>query len=83
MSEKIEEIEGKLRTVVCDNLGVEPTQVTSSARFIEDLGADSLDCVEIIMGAEEAFPSLEIPDEDSEKLTTFGQMVEYIKEKVA
>ncbi|MEY5010750.1 MAG: Acyl carrier protein [Verrucomicrobiota bacterium] len=73
-------IEEKVRQIIVDQLGVNPEQVTISAAFIEDLGADSLDTVELVMAFEEEF-SIEVPDEDAEKLQTVGDVVKYIEEK--
>ena len=63
-----------------DKLGVEESQITETAHFMDDLGADSLDTVELIMQLEEEF-GIEIPDEDAEKITTVGAAVEYIDKK--
>jgi len=67
----------KISEVIADKLGVEPSKITPEAKFIEDLGADSLDTVELIMQLEDEF-NLEIPDEEAEKLTTVGAVAEYI-----
>ncbi len=67
----------KISEVITDKLGVESSKITPEAKFIEDLGADSLDTVELIMQLEDEF-NLEIPDEEAEKLTTVGSVVEYI-----
>ena len=67
----------KVVEIVVDKLGVESSKVTSEAKFIDDLGADSLDTVELIMQFEEEF-EIEIPDEDAEKITTVGAALEYI-----
>ena len=67
----------KVKEIVVDKLGVEPSKVTLEAKFIDDLGADSLDTVELIMQFEEEF-EIEIPDEDAEKITSVGQAVDYI-----
>ena len=67
----------KVVEIVVDKLGVESSKVTSEAKFIDDLGADSLDTVELIMQFEEEF-EIEIPDEDAEKIMSVGQAVEYI-----
>jgi acyl carrier protein len=68
----------KVREIVCEQLGVEEEEVTMESSFIDDLGADSLDIVELIMALEEEF-DLEIPDEEAEKISTVGDVVEYIK----
>ena len=78
MSEK--SIEEKVKDIIVEQLGVNPEQVTTSASFIEDLGADSLDTVELVMAFEEEF-NVEVPDEDAEKLQTVGDVVTYITEK--
>ncbi|MFC1484740.1 acyl carrier protein [Candidatus Neomarinimicrobiota bacterium] len=67
----------KISEVITDKLGVEPSKIAPEAKFVEDLGADSLDTVELIMQLEDEF-NLEIPDEEAEKLTTVGAVVEYI-----
>ncbi|RCL31112.1 MAG: acyl carrier protein [Puniceicoccaceae bacterium] len=77
-------IEDKVRSIIVDQLNVNPEQVTLEASFIDDLGCDSLDNVELIMAFEEAFSSEidgEIPEADAEKLTTVGDVVRYITEK--
>ena len=73
-------LEDKVKDIIVEQLGVNAEQVTTEAAFIEDLGADSLDTVELVMAFEEEF-SAEIPDEDAEKLTTVGGVVEYLKSK--
>ncbi len=78
MSEKT--IEEKVRDIIVEQLGVTPEQVTINASFIEDLGADSLDTVELVMAFEEEF-GVEVPDEDAEKLQKVGDVVKYIEEK--
>jgi len=78
MSEK--SIEEKVKDIIVEQLSVTPEQVTSTASFIEDLGADSLDTVELVMAFEEEF-SVEVPDEDAEKLQTVGDVVKYIEER--
>ncbi|MCF7805655.1 MAG: acyl carrier protein [Candidatus Marinimicrobia bacterium] len=70
-----------VKEIIQDKLGVEESKITKEASFIDDLGADSLDTVELIMQMEEEF-NLEIPDEEAEKLTTVGSVVDYIDEKV-
>jgi acyl carrier protein len=72
-------IEERVKEIICEQLGVEEGEVTPAAKFIEDLGADSLDTVELVMAFEEEF-DLEIPDEDAEKITTVGDAVQYIKD---
>ena len=78
---KLEEIQKKLKDIVVDRLNVEESQIKPEASFVEDLGADSLDIVELIMGIEEEF-DIEIPDEDAEKLTTVGEALNYVKNKL-
>jgi acyl carrier protein len=73
-------LEDKVKEIIVEQLGVNPEQVTPEASFIEDLGADSLDTVELVMAFEEAFGA-EIPDQDAEKLTTVGAVINYLKEK--
>ena len=70
----------RFKTIVAEQLGVEPDQVTPEASFVEDLNADSLDLVELIMAFEEEY-QLEISDEDAERMGTVGQAWDYIKEK--
>ena len=77
---KLEEVQAKLKEIVMDRLNAEEEQIKPEASFVEDLGADSLDIVELIMGIEEEF-DIEIPDEDAEKLTTVGEAMNYIKAK--
>lgn len=76
-----EEIFEKVKAIIIDQLGVVDTNVTKEASFIDDLGADSLDIVELIMALEEEF-DLEIPDNDAEKVVTVGDVVEYIKDNI-
>ncbi|MDR1146237.1 MAG: acyl carrier protein [Verrucomicrobiales bacterium] len=78
MSDK--SIEDKVKEIIVEQLSVNPEQVTPEAKFIEDLGADSLDVVELVMAFEEHF-SIEVPDEDAEKLTSVGDVLKYIEEK--
>ncbi len=73
-------LEDKVKDIIVEQLGVNKDQVTAEASFIEDLGADSLDTVELVMAFEEEFGA-EIPDEDAEKLTTVGAVISYLKEK--
>ena len=76
-----EEIFEKVKNIIVEQLGVADTSVTMEASFIDDLGADSLDIVELIMALEEEF-DIEIPDADAEKVVTVGDVVDYIKENV-
>ncbi|MFN2541292.1 MAG: acyl carrier protein [Chthoniobacterales bacterium] len=73
-------IEEKVKDIIVEQLGVNPEQVTAEASFIEDLGADSLDIVELVMAFEEEF-GVELPDEDAEKLQTGGDVIRYIEER--
>ena len=73
-------VEEKVKQIIVDELGVDEGEVTPNARFIDDLGADSLDTVELVMAFEEEFGA-EIPDEDAEKLQTVGDVVKYIEER--
>lgn len=75
-------VESKIKAIIAEQLGVKPEEVTPNASFVDDLGADSLDTVELIMALEEEF-SVEIPDEDAEKMKTVGDVVKYIEEKAA
>jgi len=72
----------RIKEIIIDKLGIEESKITTEARFIEDLGADSLDTVELIMQFEEEF-DIEISDEDAEKLNTVGNSVDYINEKLS
>ena len=72
--------EAKVKEIIINELGVEADKVTNEASFVEDLGADSLDTVELVMAFEEEF-GIEIPDEDAEGLQTVGDAVKYLKEK--
>lgn len=78
---KKDEVLAKLVAIVSDRLDVEADQVTPEKTFVEDLGADSLDIVELIMGIEEEF-DIEIPDEDAEKLTSVGEAMNYTLAKI-
>ncbi|HUP00694.1 MAG TPA: acyl carrier protein [Gemmatimonadota bacterium] len=73
-------VETRVKEIIVENLGVDGEKVTPDASFVEDLGADSLDTVELVMAFEEEF-DIEIPDEDAEKLTTVGEAVSYLKNK--
>jgi len=72
------EIETKVKEIIQEQLGVDPAEITIGASFVNDLGADSLDTVELVMAFEEEF-GLEIPDEEAEKIQSVGQAVDYIK----
>ncbi len=76
-----EEVFEKVKGIIVNQLGVADTAVTPESSFIDDLGADSLDIVELVMALEEEF-DMEIPDEDAEKVVTVGDVVDYIKENV-
>ncbi|HUJ71923.1 MAG TPA: acyl carrier protein [Verrucomicrobiae bacterium] len=78
MAEK--SVADRVKEIIVEQLGVNPDQVTPEAKFIEDLGADSLDTVELVMAFEEEFGA-EIPDEDAEKLQTVGDVVKYIEDR--
>jgi acyl carrier protein len=72
----------KVKEIIVNQLGVDVSEVTPEASFIDDLGADSLDTVELVMAFEEEF-NVEIPDEDAEKLTTVGAAIDYLEKKLA
>ncbi|HPG38292.1 MAG TPA: acyl carrier protein [bacterium] len=74
-------VEDKVKEIIVEQLGVDASEVTPEASFIDDLGADSLDTVELVMAFEEEF-GLEIPDEEAEKLTSVGEALKYLKEKL-
>jgi acyl carrier protein len=76
------DVEARVKEIIINKLGVEDSQITLEASFTNDLGADSLDTVELVMEFEKAF-SLQIPDEDAEKIGTVGDAVKYIKSKVS
>ena len=73
-------VDDKVKSIIAEQLGVKAEEVTAQASFIDDLGADSLDTVELIMALEEEF-NVEIPDEDAEKMTTVGDVIKYIEAK--
>ena len=75
------DIEGKVKEIIINELGVEADKVTNEASFVEDLGADSLDTVELVMAFEEEF-GIEIPDDVQEQIATVGDAVRFIKERV-
>lgn len=77
-----ESIEERVKEIIVNELGVEPEKVTEEASFVEDLGADSLDTVELVMAFEEEF-GIEIPDEDAEQLQTVGDAIRYLKKQQA
>jgi acyl carrier protein len=74
-----ENLEARVKEIIINELGVEEEKVTAEAHFVEDLGADSLDTVELVMAFEEEF-GVEIPDEDAEQLQTVGDAIRYLKE---
>lgn len=73
-----EPTEARVREIIINELGVEPEKVTNDASFVEDLGADSLDTVELVMAFEEEF-GVDIPDEDAEQMRTVGDAIDYLK----
>ena len=73
-------IEDQVKKIVAEQLGVKEEQVTADASFVDDLGADSLDTVELVMALEEEF-ECEIPDEEAEKITTVQQAIDYVKDR--
>ena len=77
-----ESVNDRVRGIIAEQLGVKLEEVTDTASFIEDLGADSLDTVELVMALEEEF-GIEIPDEDAEKMITVGDAMKYIEQKSA
>jgi acyl carrier protein len=77
-----EPTEARVREIIVNELGVEPEKVTDDASFVEDLGADSLDTVELVMAFEEEF-GIDIPDEDAEQMRTVGDAIAYLKENSA
>ena len=78
----MENLEKKVKEIIIDKLGIEESEVTDSASFTNDLGADSLDTVELIMEFEKEF-NISIPDEDAEKIGTVGQAISYLKKNVS
>jgi acyl carrier protein len=75
-----ENLEERVKKIIVEQLAVDAAEVTPQSQFVQDLGADSLDTVELVMALEEEF-DIEIPDEDAEKIKTVGMAIEYIKEK--
>ena len=79
---KVDDIQAKVRTIVAEQLGKDIEEVSSNqARFVDDLGADSLDTVELIMAFEDNF-GIDIPDEDAEKITTMQHAIDYIQKNI-
>ncbi|MBM4174973.1 MAG: acyl carrier protein [Ignavibacteria bacterium] len=76
------DVQAKVKEIIMDKLGVEESQITPEASFINDLGADSLDIVELVMGFETAF-NIQIPDEDAEKIQAVGDVYKYLEAKLA
>lgn len=74
------DIEARVKEIVIEQLGANPEEVTNESSFVDDLGADSLDTVELVMALEEAF-ECEIPDEEAEKISTVQEAIDYIKER--
>ena len=72
-------LEQRVKDIIVEQLGVKPDQVTPAAKFIEDLGADSLDTVELVMALEEEF-GIEVPDDQAEKLQSVGDVIKYVEE---
>jgi acyl carrier protein len=72
------DVEARVKEIIVEQLGVDPVEVTHNASFVNDLGADSLDTVELVMALEEEF-GMEIPDEEAEKIQSVGMAVDYIK----
>ncbi|AHE96311.1 MAG: acyl carrier protein [Thermocrinis sp.] len=75
------DLETRVKEIIADQLGVEIEKLRDDANFVQDLGADSLDVVELVMAFEEEF-GIEIPDEDAEKIRTVGDVINYLKERV-
>ena len=75
-----QDVEAKVKTIITDKLGVDESEVTRDANFTNDLGADSLDTVELIMEFEKEF-DISIPDEDAENIATVGNAIDYLEEK--
>ena len=81
MANKIHDIEARVKKIVAEQLGVKDEEVTADASFVDDLGADSLDTVELVMALEEEFET-EIPDEEAEKIVTIKDAIHYIENHV-
>ena len=82
MDQKMSDVGDRVKKIVIEHLNVEPEKVTENASFIDDLGADSLDTVELVMAFEEEF-NVEIPDDAAESIVTVGDAIKFIKEKAA
>ena len=76
----VDDIKEKIIDIVSEQMGIERSQITAESSFVNDLGADSLDTVELVMEFEDAF-NIQVPDEDAEKIQTVGEAVKYIKER--
>ncbi len=76
----VDDIKEKVIDIVSEQMGIERSQITAESSFVNDLGADSLDTVELVMEFEDAF-NIQVPDEDAEKIQTVGEAVKYIKEQ--
>ncbi len=76
-----EAIEKKVREMIIDSLGIDPEKISNDSSFVDDLGADSLDTVELVMAFEEEF-DVEIPDEEAEKLATVGDAINYLEKNI-
>lgn len=81
VSDRVKKIEDRVRSIIEEQLGVKAEEVTPTASFVDDLGADSLDTVELVMALEDEF-EIEIPDEQAENITTVQQAIDYIKSHV-
>jgi len=81
MAMDMQQLEEKVKDIIAEELGVEREKLTSEASFMEDLGADSLDTVELVMAFEKEF-DIDIPDEEAEKLRTVGDALQYLHEKI-
>ncbi|GHT50132.1 acyl carrier protein [Endomicrobiia bacterium] len=79
---KMADCEARIKEIIVEQLGVDPVEVVTGASFVNDLGADSLDTVELVMAFEEEF-DIEIPDEEAEKIQTVGNAIDYIKTHIA
>jgi len=78
---ELKDVEARVKSIVAEQLGVDAEKITNESSFIDDLGADSLDTVELVMALEEEFDT-EIPDEEAEKITTIQQAIDYIMEHI-